>query len=170
MVRALFVQLERWVADGVEPPPSAVPRQADGTAVSRATVLDAFPDAARPDPDALPYTPAIDPDRVRWPLELGEPRIALVSAVETNGNERAGVRLPAVDTGAAAYTGWNPRRPVDGLPDVLYDMIGSRLPAPATPAQPDLRAAAHRLAEARFLLPEDVDLAVRQAVAEITAN
>lgn len=28
VVRALFVALERWVADGIEPPPSAVPRQA----------------------------------------------------------------------------------------------------------------------------------------------
>lgn len=164
VVRALFVALERWAADGIEPPPSAVPRQADGTAVSRATVLGAFPGAARPDRDALPYTPAIDPDRVQWPLELGQPRIALVSAVDANGNERAGVRLPAVETGAAAYTGWNPRRPVDGLPDVLYDMVGSRLPSPATPAERDLRAAAHRLAEARFLLEEDLDLAVRQSL------
>ena len=103
VVRALFVALERWAADGIEPPPSAVPRQAEGTAVSRAT-------------------------------------------------------------GVAAYTGWNPRRAVDGLPDVLYDMVGSRLPSPATPAERDLRAAAHRLAEARFLLEEDLDLAVRQAL------
>ena len=129
VVRALFVQLERWVVDGVEPAPSAVPRQADGTAVSRASVLEAFPDAARPDVEDLPYTPDIDPDRVQWPLELGQPRIALVSAVDASGNEVAGVRLPAVQAGVAAYTGWNPRRHVDGLPDVLYDMVGSRLPA-----------------------------------------
>ena len=129
VVRALFVQLERWVVDGVEPAPSAVPRQADGTAVSRASVLEAFPDAARPDVDDLPYTPEIDPDRVQWPLELGEPRIALVSAVDASGNEVAGIRLPAVQAGVAAYTGWNPRRHVDGLPDVLYDMVGSRLPS-----------------------------------------
>ena len=128
VVRALFVQLEQWVVDGVEPAPSAVPRQADGTAVSRASVLEAFPDAARPDVDALPYTPDIDPDRVQWPLELGQPRVALVSAVDARGNEVAGIRLPAVQAGVAAYTGWNPRRHVDGLPDVLYDMVGSRLP------------------------------------------
>jgi hypothetical protein len=167
VVRALFVQLEQWVIDGVEPAPSAVPRQADGTAVSRASVLKAFPDAAAPDVRTLPYTPDIDPDRVQWPLPLGESRIALVSAVDDNGNEIAGIRLPAVETGVAAYTGWNPRRHVDGLPDVLYDMVGSRMPAhPARPApgELELRAAAQKLAEERFLLAEDIDLAVRQAL------
>ena len=172
VVRALFVQLERWVVDGVEPAPSAVPRQADGTAVSRASVLEAFPDAARPEVDDLPYTPQIDPDRVQWPLELGQPRIALVSAVDACGNEVAGIRLPAVQAGVAAYTGWNPRRHVDGLPDVLYDMVGSRLPArpasgaPSAPGEPELRAAARQLAGARFLLEEDVELAVRHALAD----
>jgi hypothetical protein len=126
----------------------------------------AFPDIALPDVEALPYTPDIDPDRVQWPLELGAPRIALVSAVDACGNEIAGVRLPAVQAGVAAYTGWNPRRHVDGLPDVLYDMAGSRLPSPAAPGERELRAAARQLAGARFLLEQDVELAVRQALAE----
>ena len=169
VVRALFVQLVDWVVDGIEPAPSAVPRQADGTAVSRASVLEAFPDAARPDAEALPYTPELDPDDATWPLKLGEPRVALVSAVDADGNEIAGVRLPAVATGVAAYTGWNPRRHVDGLPDVLYDLTGSRLPARSgrdAPGEQELREAAQRLAAARFLLEEDVDLAVQQALAE----
>jgi hypothetical protein len=169
VVRALFVQLEQWVIDGVEPAPSVVPRQSDGTAVSRESVLRAFLDAALPDVRTLPYTPGLDPDRAQWPLELGKPRVALVSAVDANGNEIAGIRLPAVETGVAAYTGWNPRRHVDGLPDVLYDMLGSRLRSRSGPAMPngqDLRAAARNLAEARFLLHDDVELTVRQALAE----
>jgi hypothetical protein len=167
VVRALFVQLERWVTDGTEPAASVVPRQADGTAVSRAEVLKAFPDAALPDVDALTYTPALDPDKAQWPLERGEPRVALVSAVDENGNEVAGIRLPAVQAGAAAYTGWNPRRHVDGLPDVLFDLVGSRLPSPATATEDQLRTAAEQLAAQRFLLPEDVELAVSQARAEL---
>ena len=74
-----------------------------------------------------------------------------------------------MQAGVAAYTGWNPRRHVDGLPDVLYDMVGSRLPAraaPAAPGEPELRAAARQLAGARFLLKEDVELAVRHALAD----
>ena len=169
VVRALFVQLEQWVADGTEPAASVVPRGSDQTAGSRASVLDAFPDAARPDVDALPYTPEIDPDDVQWPLKLGEPRVALVSALDANGNEIAGIRLPEVETGVAAYTGWNPRRHVDGLPDVLYDLTGSRLPsrsAGAAPGEPELRAAARELASSRFLLEQDVELAVRHALAD----
>ena len=153
VVRALFVQLEEWVVDGVEPRPSAVPRQADRTAVSRASVLAAFPDSALPDADALPYTPGIDPDRVQWPLELGEPRVALVSAVDANGNEIAGIRLPAVETGVAAYTGWNPRRHVDGLPDVLYDMLGSRLPSRSGRASPSEERPRGRPKAGRGALP-----------------
>jgi hypothetical protein len=170
VVRALFVQLEQWVTDGTEPAPSVVPRQADGTAVSRAEVLKAFPDAARPEVDALTYTPALDPDRATWPLELGEAQVALVSAVDENGNEVAGIRLPAVRAGAAAYTGWNPRRHVDGLPDVLFDLVGSRLPSPATATPQQLRAAAEQLAADRFLLPEDVELVVQQALAELPSR
>ena len=173
VVRALFRQLVQWASDGTEPSPSAVPRAADGTAVSRETVLSAFSDAARPDPAFLPYTPAIDPDRVEWPLELGEPRVALVSAVDPAGNEVAGIRLPAVATGLAAYAGWNPRRPVDGLPDVLYDMTGSRLPAPGpgpAPGRAEFLAAARDLVARRFLLEEDAELAAGQAVADAAAE
>ena len=34
LLRAALVNLDRWVSEGVEPPPSAVPRLADGTAVA----------------------------------------------------------------------------------------------------------------------------------------
>lgn len=172
VVKALFVQLQEWALDGIPPTPSMVPRQADGTAVARTTVLEKFPAGTRPDPAVLPYTPEIDPDAVGWPLPLGEPRVALVSAVDDNGNEIAGIRLPAVETGVAAYTGWNPRRHIDGLPDVLYDLLGSRLPnlSRATTTVEELRAAAVRLADQRLILPADVDLVVEQAVAELETN
>jgi hypothetical protein len=167
--RALLVQLQDWVLDGVEPEPSSVPRAADGTAVTRETVLGAFDPDTVPDVSVLPYTPDIDPASSTWPIELGAPRVALVSAVDDTGNERAGIRLPAVETGVAAYTGWNPRRPVDGLPDVLFDLVGSRLPRRTgdTPTADDFRRAAQTLVERRFLLPSDVDLVIQQALAEL---
>jgi Alpha/beta hydrolase domain len=170
--RGLLVQLQEWVLDGVEPEPSSVPRVSDGTAVTRRTVLDAFDPDTIPDIDVLPYTPEIDPASSTWPIELGAPRVALVSAVDGAGNERAGIRLPAVETGIAAYTGWNPRRPVDGLPDVLFDLVGSRLPSRTgdTPIADDLRRAAEALVERRFLLPSDVDLVIRQSLAELEAT
>jgi hypothetical protein len=94
VLRALFVALDAWVCDGVEPPPSQVPRCADGTAVVRGKVLARFDDASRPDEAVLPWTPVIDAESSRWPLEVGEPLVALVSDVDDDGNEVAGIRLP----------------------------------------------------------------------------
>ncbi len=171
--RALFAQLVEWVVDAVEPSPSTVPRRADGTAVSREEALLAFPDAQRPDPAHLPYTPEIDPENVTWPLPTGAPRVALVSALDAYGNEAAGIRLPAVEAAVAVYSGWNPRRHIEGLPDVLCDLIGSRVeraPGSAPVTRRALRVCAERLVARRFLLPEDLESAVDAAMAELDGS
>src|SRR4029079_7562918 len=112
----------------------------------------------------------------RWPLRAGEPFVAIVADVDEDGNERCGIRLPEVAAPVAVYTGWNARQPVAGLPDVLYEMVGSLLPFP--PDRPTVAeryadeaayvAAARRAAEAlvadRFMLDVDVDRAVAAAV------
>jgi hypothetical protein len=166
VLRALAVQLEQWVVDGTEPPPSRVPRRSDGTAVERAEVLAAFPDAARPGVDDLPVSVVLDPAATDWPLVPGEPLVALVAAVDATGNEVAGIRLPALAAGTAAFTGWNPREHVDGLPDVLYEMVGSRLPGPAgAPDEAAVRAAAERLVADGFLLAADLEQAITEALA-----
>lgn len=182
--RALFVALEEWVCDGVEPPHSKVPRTSDGTAVARKEVLSVFSHTAAPDPSALPFARKIDlgPDADRgigrWPLILGEPYVDLVSAVDDDGNEVAGIRLPAVAAPLAAYTGWNPRRHIDELPDVLYERVGSKLAFP--PGRPSVterypsredyvgavRAAAESLVAERFLLAEELDSVVQKAAAD----
>jgi len=171
VLRALFVQLAAWVCEGTEPPASRVPRRADATAVERPGVLARFTSGAVPDPDHLPATPGLDPDAVSWPLTLGPPTVALVSDVDPSGNEVAGVRLPAVAVPVAAYTGWNPRRATEGLPDVLYEFCGSRLPlqsAEVLLSREDyeravLGAARHLVAD-RFLLERDVRRTVDEAL------
>jgi hypothetical protein len=171
LLRGLFVGLERWVCDGVEPPPSCVPRRANGTLVEREKVLGRFRDVVLPDPAHLPWTPEIDPASWSWPLALGKPKVALVSDVDEGGNEVAGIRLPAVAAPVAAYTGWNPRVPVEGLPDVLYEFVGSRLPLqhPATvPERADYeqmaRHAARSLVDGRYLLERDLERTVTEAM------
>jgi Alpha/beta hydrolase domain len=101
-----------------------------------------------------------------------------VSAIDDDGNEVAGIRVPAVAAPLATYTGWNPRRHVDELPDVLYERLGSKLPFPpgrpsATERYPTrsdyvtaVRAAAETLVVERFLLTEEVDAVVEKAVAD----
>ena len=113
----------------------------------------------------------------RWPLVAGAPYPAFVAAVDDDGNEVGGVRVPEIEAPLAVFTGWNPRRPIEGLPDVLYEFLGSRLPFP--PDRPSLgdrypdeatyeaaaRAAAEALAVDRLLLDVDVERAVDAAVA-----
>jgi hypothetical protein len=184
VTRALLVALEQWVSDGVEPPASRVPRTSDGTAVPRKDVLSAFGYANTPAPAWLPSSRRVnlgpDADRGvgRWPVEFGESHVDLVSAIDEDGNEVAGIRLPAVAAPLATYTGWNARRFVQELPDVLYERLGSKLPFP--PGQPSVidryptrddyvaaaRAAAEMLAAQRFLLAAEIDPVVKKAVAD----
>lgn len=161
--RAIFVALERWVADDVEPPPSRVPRMDDGTAMDRVDALARFaarPGVHTPTPDALPGRQ--------------EANAAIVSALDESGNEMAGVRLPQLVEPVAAYTGWNVRPAIDGLPDLMPDFLGSRLPmtresldaryTSRSDYEARVRVIARWLVDARFLLPEDVDLVVQSAL------
>jgi hypothetical protein len=196
LLRAALFNLERWVNEGVEPPPSAHARLADGTASRPAEVLGAFrrlPGVRVPDPAHLPWNRVLDlgPDAARGvarqPAHGGDQYVTYLSALDADGNEVAGVRLPDLAAPVATHTGWFPRRPGTGGEDLNVDMIGSTMPfAPTEDARrraddprPSIaaryptraayetliRAAAARLVEQRYLLAEDEDLAVENALA-----
>lgn len=187
VLRGLFVELDQWVTAGAEPPPSQVPRWGDGTASWRTDVLEQLAHVAVPDIEVLNVTRPVDlgPDADRgigrFPIKLGGPLAAVVADIDEDGNEVAGIRLPEIAAPVAAFTGWNPRRHVEGLPDVLYEFVGSRLPFP--PGRPTLaeryadrdayataaRRAAEALVAGRFLLERDIDVAVEHALAAYDA-
>jgi hypothetical protein len=198
--RAALINLDRWIVEGIEPPPSRHPRLSDGTAVAREAVLGQFarlPGFTPPDPQRMPFIRTVDmgSDEAtgvgRYPPEEGAFYPALVSAVDADGNETAGIRLPDVAVPVGTHAGWNPRDPVTGSPEQIVPMNGLTLwfaPDEATRAacgdpRPSLaeryrdeadyaaraRAAAVRLAADRYLLEEDVDLAVEAAVARYRA-
>ena len=191
LLRAALVNLDRWVADGIEPPPSAVPRLADGTAVPGASVLETYrrlPGLAAPEADLLPTMPRLDlgPEAERgigrWPAAAGAPYSNYVSAVDADGNELAGLRLPDLTVPIATYTGWNPRHPDSGGAGQIVPMQGSTLPLARTAEErrrrgdprpsveeryagrddylERVRAAAEALVSQRYLLAEDVELVV----------
>ena len=98
-----------------------------------------------------------------------------MSALDEFGNEVAGVRLPHLVEPVATYTGWNVRPPIDGLPDLMPDFLGSRLACGGPPVHE--RYADRADYEARvcdtaptswwrsgYLLAEDVDLVTADAV------
>lgn len=187
VTRALLIALEDWVVEGIEPPASRVPRTSDGTAVARKDVLSGFGYARTPSPAWLPTSRRVDlgPGAARgigsWPVTFGESHVDLVSAVDEDGNEVAGIALPAVAAPLAAYTGWNAREYVADLPEVLYERVGSKLPfAPGRPSVAErypsaadyavqVRAAADALVAQRFLLAGEVDSVVKRTVSEYPA-
>ncbi len=133
LTRAAFVALDRWVREGARPPPSCHPRLTDGTAVTRTRALASFPrlpGLVTPDPERLPSVRVVDmgPRAVdgvgRYPAELGAPYAAFVSAVDTDGNEVAGIRLPDVAEPVGTHTGWNLRAPETGAPEQTALFVG----------------------------------------------
>lgn len=196
LFRASLINLEAWVRRGTEPPPSRVPRIADGTAVARATVIEAFsaiPGARVPQPDRLWSVPRVDLGAGEeagvgsFPAATGEPFPTLVSAVDADGNEVAGIRLPDLTTPLGTHAGWNTRHPDTGGDGQIMPMMGSTLPFAVTRSErtstgdprPSIqeryeareayldrvRSDAAHLAADRYLLPEDVDVVTADAAA-----
>jgi len=137
LFRACLVNLERWVREGIEPPPSRVPRIDDGTAVPRDRVIEAFrpfPTATLPDATRLWSVPRIDlgaheSDGIgTFPAITGQPFPTFVSSVDVDGNEAAGIRLPDISTPLATHAGWNPRNAKTGGEGQIMPMMGSTLP------------------------------------------
>ncbi len=193
--RAALMNLERWVTAGEQPPASLFPRLTDGTAATMTDVLDTIggiPGVVLPDPALLPGSRRVDlgPEAGRgigrFPAQPAESYTVYVSAVDADGNETAGIRLPSVSLPVATYTGWNPRHPSTGGAGQIIMMLGSTLPFPATAAEREstgdprrsiaeryrngeeylarARAAARTLAAQGYLLPDDIETAARQAL------
>jgi hypothetical protein len=193
LLRAALVNLDRWVSDGVEPPPSAVPRLADFTAVAAETTRGVFatiPGARFPDhlprPVRLDFGPQVERGIVSaLPPKIGAPFVTFVSALDADGNDRARIRPPELRVPLATFTGWNPRHPDQGAPGDLMAMMGSTLPFARTAAErattgdarPSIeeryasreaylarvRRDAETMVAARHLLEEDVDAVVARA-------
>jgi hypothetical protein len=140
LLRACLVSLDRWVSEGVAPPASRHPRVADGTAVAPETlapVFAAIPGAGYPRRHARPRRVdfGADPELRRvslTPPRVGAPYGTRVAAVDTDGNEVAGIILPELAVPLATHTGWTLRHPDIGGADQLLVFAGATLPFPKT--------------------------------------
>jgi hypothetical protein len=193
--RALLVALDQWVGAGVEPPSSKVPRLVDGTAAEPAKVLarlKAVPGFTQPEhlPELrrLAFELASPGVIASLPPMCGELYSWFVSAVDSDGNEIAGIRHPDIAVPLATYTGHNVRHLDAGAPGELVPMAGATYPFPATtqlrhatndprPAIEErypnrdayveqVRSVAEALVNARLLLQEDVATVLQQAGAK----
>ena len=135
LLRSALVNLDRWVSEGVEPPASAFPRLADGTAVE-AEPLGAFfrkiPGVRFPDrierPLRLDFGAEVERGIASYPPKRGEPYRSYVSKIDDDGNEVSGIRPPELGAPLATFCGWNPRHAEQGAPGDLMSMMGSTLP------------------------------------------
>jgi hypothetical protein len=146
LLRAALDNLDRWVTTGEAPPASCYPRLDDRTAVPPERVQATFraiPGVAFPEPlrrfTRLDFGPdAGVPTKV--PPAVGKPYPIFVSAVDQDGNEVAGIRLPFITVPLSTYTGWNLRHPdIGGAGQIMATggasggtLKGSTIPFPAT--------------------------------------
>ncbi len=189
--RALFTNLDAWVAQGIAPPASRYPRFTDGSLVPRDKL--AFPKIPMAPPPQRAHQPVrldFGPDWVlgvitRQPPRLGQPYPVFLPQVDADGNDQGGVRVPELDVPLATYTGWNPRDPATGMPGERVSFLGSYLPFARTKEEREktgdprrslaeryrsredyleqFAQAASKLQDERFLLAEDVAPVMRRA-------
>jgi hypothetical protein len=171
-MRALLVAMTRWVTDGVVPPPSQHPKFDE----DRKTIVPASE-------IRFPSIPGVQSPRSVAPGRDHDRALPLlVSEVDADGNEVAGIRMPEVAVPLATYTGWNFRSAAVGGTTELVALAGSSIPFQPTRAARQavgdprrsveerykskddylrqVRSAADALVKERYLLADDVDAVV----------
>jgi Alpha/beta hydrolase domain len=171
LLRAALVNLDRWVSMGKTPPPSLHPRLDDGTAVSAAQTASTF--QAMPGVQFPAHLRSIarldfgsgvqEGQTTLLPPKVGKPYPNLVSAVDEDGNELAGIRLPDITVPLATYTGWNLRHPAIGGTGQTLSLLGSTIPFPATQVERQAAGDPRPSIEERYLSKEDYLVRVKQA-------
>jgi hypothetical protein len=183
--------MHQWITKNISPPDSRYPRIADGTLVpAKRGGWPAIPGIAFPPPQLAAYHLDFGP---RWgqgivdnePPKIGAPYVVRVPAVDADGNDRAGIRVPDIAVPLGTYFGWNYRDSAAGAPQHLNGENGSYIPFQRTRARrlasgdprlsieeryasravylEKVRAATTALVADRFLLPEDEPLMLEHA-------
>ncbi len=178
LLRAALVRLDRWVAEGKAPPPSKHPRIDDGTAVPpgrTAATFKAFPGVKFP--THLPHLSRLDfgPGAevgiaTTLPPVVGKAYPNLVSAVDKEGNELGGIRLPDIVVPLATHTGWNLRHPDMGAPDQTMRLTGSTVPFPVTREERQALGDPRLSLEERYSSREEYLKRVMQAAQALVAE
>lgn len=189
-LRRLLISMTDWVKSGAAPPASRYPTLADRT-LAPADALR-FPNAIGSAPAKLPMAVRLDMGAdfkangvATLPATFGSPYALLVPAVDADGNEIAGVRMPELAVPLATHTGWNFRDPSIGSPQSFVRLVGSYVPFALTRQArtssgdtrasieerykdrsdylEKIRAAAQKLVADGFLLADDVDAIASRA-------
>ena len=179
-LRALVVVLDDWATKGVKPPASRVPHVLRKTALRFADLkLPKVPGLVAPQSD---NPIGVVEDWVDPPARLAKVYGTVLPAIDSDGNEIDGLRLPDQQVPIATLTGWNAYK---GLESELCDRDGSYVPFARTEAErrangdprpsmqerhgsraayvAKVKAAADALVRDRLLLPADAGAYVKAA-------
>lgn len=182
-LRAMLSNLDAWVAMGTLPPDSLVPRRGDETGVPASSVrMPAVPGVTWAPGDTPIGRPVDWTDPPPAPVQ---PYPTIVPAVDVDGNEVAGLRLPHLAVPLGTYTGTNVYK---DFPSELCDRDGTFIPFARTRADRErtgdprlsleerygtrdayvakVKAAADALVAARLILDEDAARYVAAAAGE----
>jgi hypothetical protein len=194
-MRALLVDMDRWAAEGKEPPPSQYPRIAQDTLVPLGAIqFPKIPGIALPVHIQQAYRVDYGPEfRTAGVITIEPPKVGhafpmLLPQVNQDGNETSGLRMPELQVPLATYAGWNLRSPDIGAPGELNSMQGSFIPFLRTKADRELHhdprpsieeryagraqylekieAAARNLASGGYLLEGDIPQIVEHSATE----
>ncbi|MFZ0394339.1 MAG: alpha/beta hydrolase domain-containing protein [Terracidiphilus sp.] len=138
--RAMITNMDAWVRNGTQPPPSSYPLIADHNLIPfDQYAFPKIPGVNVPNQASAAYRLDFGPDwrkgiLSRQPPIVGEPFPVLVPQVNADGNEEDGVRLPEFAAPLATYTPWNLRDPSIGAPDQRVSFEGSWIPFAKTKA------------------------------------
>ena len=175
MQRAALVNLDRWVREGVEPPPNNVPSIAAGTAVRRESLQVSYESIPGghfprhlPRRPRMDYGPEEDRGVMRYPPAETEDFVTLVSGLNEDLNEIGGVRPIDLRVPLATYMGWNVRADEAGQGgEFVSPMPGSALPFPRTRAERKQSNDPRQSLEERYRDKEDFLAKARDAVTEM---
>ena len=103
-----------------------------------------------------------------FPAREGAPYARLVSDVDATLNEMAGIRLPDVALALGFHSGWNPRHPDHGAPELPAIFVGFTVfpdePPPVELFEKRAREVTEDLVEAGYVLAEDLELVVANSL------
>ena len=142
--RRLLLALNAWIADGVEPPPSAYPQISDGTLVSADKVkFPQIPNLKAPGDANIHKAYRVDYGKdflskgivAQEPPNVASPFPMLVPQVDADGNDLPGIRMPEIAVPLATYLGWNFFTERSGPTNELVALTGSFVPFARTKAE-----------------------------------
>jgi hypothetical protein len=167
--RALLVALEKWASEGEPPPPSHYPSPDDSTLVPSWPGTYGFP--AIPGvtyPGLANELSALDYG-VQPPQPVpGHDYLVLVPAIDADGNEISGLRVPDIAVPRGTHTGWTARR--EGHAPGELGSTGAFFPFAAT-RQERLASGDPRLSlEERYPTQDDYVRKVTEAAQDLAAR